>query len=1108
MKISLAMIVRNGQDNIRTCIESANAAVDEVVVIDTGSTDGTIDAIRAARPDAKIETWIDPNRHPTEGWISNFSIPRNLSFEKASGDVILWLDHDDTLESEQDGNPADMLRQVIDGSMEYASQKADFLEMRYHYIKDQWGNVVLSLPRFRVVRRGAFQWVWPVHEDLKPTRFVKRRDLRGHALYIDHHRVHERSTEPARRNLWIMERHLASGGAMDSRLWQNVAGSFSALSRWKEAIEAYDKSLGIVGSDSESAFVSQIRKGEAFCQLQQPEQAADAYLRAQLLFPERRYPWLKLAELCADVGQMQAALTYSDIAEAMPTQQDGFVHIPVMEKSAPLQVKAQVYVASDKLDKALECYSELLKLFPGDKNLEEQVGKIRDVLATDQLGMAYRAVASSMGLEQAKELWRMAPQQLATTPEALRARRPARPKDKPSIVFWCGKANELWSPASVAKGIGGSEEAVIFLSRELAALGWHVEVYADPPSQDIGLDDHGVLWQPYYVWEAQDSADVFVGWRQGHPKAAIAQGLGNRCGQRWLWLHDAIVPEYLRGGWTDALTGIFCLTEFHAKKLPDELRSKLVLTQNGINPEFLLDGPNEAMELVYASSPDRGLEYLLREWPKIKGALPAARLHIYYGFTKNWLASEASFPELRRVRSEINATKDQPGVIWHGMVGQKELSQAFADCGFWLYPTEWPETSCCAEGTLVQMPCDREKHPRGVPIESLVGKSGFPVYAYSPEEERFVLRRCNAAWMTGEDRECLDITLDDGTVLTVTPEHLIMDFDGEWHRADALKIGMRLNALHMRYNVGYKDIDGDWRDEHRLVGEWLAGRPLTSDDHVDHLSPVRLDNRPEALQVLSHSEHSRKTHSGKGARRKRSVEKQVASFREWAKTPEAQAHFKAHLGQAGRAMWDRLRAMPADAQAAWIAERSRRRGASLAAHIATDPEWAAEVEAKRRAGGLKGAKARWNHKVVSVQTSAKRHRVYDMEVEGLHNFVANGVVVHNCITAMKAQAMGCLPITSRYPLSGVPETTQYDLGPPPRDGSLYTNASWLAEWTASVIASVPRHDLGPMRESMKAWARETYSWAKVAAQWNDLFLHRSSGNSRSQPVEMTAGSAT
>jgi glycosyltransferase involved in cell wall biosynthesis len=93
---------------------------------------------------------------------------------------------------------------------------------------------------------------------------------------------------------------------------------------------------------------------------------------------------------------------------------------------------------------------------------------------------------------------------------------------------------------------------------------------------------------------------------------------------------------------------------------------------------------------------------------------------------------------------------------------------------------------------------------------------------------------------------------------------------------------------------------------------------------------------------------------------------------------------------------------------------------------------------------------------------------------------------------MKAQALGCIPVTSRYGRSGVPETVKYDLGPEPRDSIIYDDAAWRSEWTDAVIAAARRQDLGPYRQEMKSWARETYSWSKVAKQWDALFRAPSS----------------
>lgn len=65
-------------------------------------------------------------------------------------------------------------------------------------------------------------------------------------------------------------------------------------------------------------------------------------------------------------------------------------------------------------------------------------------------------------------------------------------------------------------GVGGSEEAIIFLSKELASLGaWRVEVYAEPPQRYYGAEIDGVAWYPLGAYDPHEPADVFVAQRYG-----------------------------------------------------------------------------------------------------------------------------------------------------------------------------------------------------------------------------------------------------------------------------------------------------------------------------------------------------------------------------------------------------------------------------------------------------------------------------------------------------------------------------------------------------------------------------------------------------------------
>lgn len=84
MKISLAMIVKNEEKHIRNCLEKVYNIVDEIVIVDTGSTDKTIEI--AKEFGAKIYEF---------NWCDDFAAARNFAAEKCTGDWILVLDADE-----------------------------------------------------------------------------------------------------------------------------------------------------------------------------------------------------------------------------------------------------------------------------------------------------------------------------------------------------------------------------------------------------------------------------------------------------------------------------------------------------------------------------------------------------------------------------------------------------------------------------------------------------------------------------------------------------------------------------------------------------------------------------------------------------------------------------------------------------------------------------------------------------------------------------------------------------------------------------------------------------------------------------------------------------
>ena len=96
--LSLCMIVKDEEKFLPTCLESVKDHVDEIIIVDTGSTDRTVEV--ATKYNAKIYY------HP---WENSFSKARNYSLNYATCDWVLILDADEELEKED----ACKLREVI-----------------------------------------------------------------------------------------------------------------------------------------------------------------------------------------------------------------------------------------------------------------------------------------------------------------------------------------------------------------------------------------------------------------------------------------------------------------------------------------------------------------------------------------------------------------------------------------------------------------------------------------------------------------------------------------------------------------------------------------------------------------------------------------------------------------------------------------------------------------------------------------------------------------------------------------------------------------------------------------------------------------------------------
>ena len=105
VSVSLCMIVKNEEDVLERCLESAAGLADEIIIVDTGSTDRTQEI--AARFTDQIFDFP---------WTDDFAAARNESFSHASMDYCMWLDADDVL-LEEDQTSFLALKESLDPSV-------------------------------------------------------------------------------------------------------------------------------------------------------------------------------------------------------------------------------------------------------------------------------------------------------------------------------------------------------------------------------------------------------------------------------------------------------------------------------------------------------------------------------------------------------------------------------------------------------------------------------------------------------------------------------------------------------------------------------------------------------------------------------------------------------------------------------------------------------------------------------------------------------------------------------------------------------------------------------------------------------------------------------
>jgi hypothetical protein len=296
--------------------------------------------------------------------------------------------------------------------------------------------------------------------------------------------------------------------------------------------------------------------------------------------------WISLALTYVLKKEWNRALFWVKMATKVKTPKTTLVTNPRDLAARSLEVVYHASLNTNKLDEAWAAAQKLVEIYPKNEEMQDRyltTSRMREQrdLTKDVYNIAKKLSGDEP--DKIKALLTAVPKDIANNPmisELNNKFSPPRDWSKNEVAIFCGPGATNWSPKNLDEPgntfIGGSEEAVIYLTRELAKQGWDVTVFGDPGT-DEGEHD-GVKFVPYYKFNPKDQFNILVLWRR--PGMVDNDYKADKI---YIWCHDIqnqldYTPERI-----DKIHKVMVLSPWHRTNIPDVPDNKILITGNGIN---------------------------------------------------------------------------------------------------------------------------------------------------------------------------------------------------------------------------------------------------------------------------------------------------------------------------------------------------------------------------------------------------------------------------------------------------------------------------------------------------------------------------------------------
>ena len=353
MTLGVVMIVKNEEWNLGGILSDIKGVVDEICIVDTGSTDKTITVAESFGAKIGHSPWVD-----------DFSAARNHSIALARSDYLLWLDADDRVD-ERDRKALATLKPNL------RRQKDRAYMLKILSSSKDIPDTVCYQSRI-IPNRDAVRFEGRIHEQILPS--LKRCAIKVEPIDITiRHTGYHMGTqiEKARRNLDILMKELHEGKDTTTQYFF-IAMTCTALEEYEQCLEYLAKARQKHTNEDWYHFSYAIST-DCLLKFDRIEDARKEIAQGIAIFRESSLLHYYLGLVCMKAGQFTEAAAAFKKAAAMPQRIDAYPIPPDLGTTILLQL-GKALEKSGRVSDAINTYTRALKSGTQQKTLHFALG--------------------------------------------------------------------------------------------------------------------------------------------------------------------------------------------------------------------------------------------------------------------------------------------------------------------------------------------------------------------------------------------------------------------------------------------------------------------------------------------------------------------------------------------------------------------------------------------------------------------------------------------------------------------------------------------------------------------------------------------------------------